>query len=406
MKTLSSLSSQGLATVYVAGASLLLTLFLARQFGPDTFGRYSYIVTVASLWAILQDGGFRILLFREGTQSSQPIPKEKQFPMAFGHLVWVTLAGLTLTFVWPMQDSRALSLAVVAFGLGTLGNFISGHLKGEGRFHHEAVWRVLYRSGSIAGIVCLLSVFSAEPHWVFLGWIMGYALCLLLQRYYPLMHLRWAKPEIRIYKSIAALLVIDIATLIYFKIDIVMLRHLMDEMNPVGYYAAASRLLEGVLFLLFPLANVYFRNLRLMANEPARFFTLLYKLIYASVATAAVLVVLGLIYGEPLFVLGFGDPFREGTGLLHWLLFSLLFMVPNLILTQAALAIEKDTHYALGAVLAALINVALNVFLIPQYGAKGAAVSTLITEGLLLCYIAAGLHSWRVRQAHANGESI
>ncbi len=404
MKTSASLGSQGLATVYVAGTSLLLTLFLARQFGPETFGRYSYIVTVASLWAILQDGGFRILLFREGTQPSQPVPKQTLFDMATGHLMLLTLTGLALVAFAPMQDKVSLTLSVLAFGFGTLGNLISGHLKGEGRFGAEALWRSLYRTGSILGILCFLFMFSAQPHWVFAGWISGYLVCLCWQSHYPLKRIRFAKPNIQVYRSVAALLIIDIATLIYFKIDIVMLRHLLDDLNPVGHYAAASRLLEGVLFILFPLANVYFRDLRLAAQHPAEFFILLRRLIRTAVLTAALLVLGGLLLGGPFFTLCFGTLYREGVDLLHWLLFSLLFMVPNLILTQAALAIEQDRFYALAAVLAALLNVILNFFLIPLHGAKGAVASTLLTEAVLLIIIAARLRSWRKR--HANGESF
>ena len=71
-----SLRVQWLATVYVAAVSMLITFFLARTLGPEIFGRYSYIITLAALFAILQDGGFRTLLFRELTSSSLPVKAE------------------------------------------------------------------------------------------------------------------------------------------------------------------------------------------------------------------------------------------------------------------------------------------------------------------------------------------
>ena len=50
----------------------------------------------------------------------------------------------------------------------------------------------------------------------------------------------------------------------------------------------------------------------------------------------------------------FGSDYRPGSQVITWLLVSLFFMIPNIVLTQAALAINRENHYALGAVSARL----------------------------------------------------
>ena len=62
-----SFSIQWLASAYGAAVSVLLTFLFARLLGPEIFGKYNYLLTLASLYAILQDGGFRTLIFRELT---------------------------------------------------------------------------------------------------------------------------------------------------------------------------------------------------------------------------------------------------------------------------------------------------------------------------------------------------
>ena len=62
-----SFSTQWLASAYVATISIILTFLFARLLGPEIFGIYNYLLTLASLFAILQDGGFRTLIFRELT---------------------------------------------------------------------------------------------------------------------------------------------------------------------------------------------------------------------------------------------------------------------------------------------------------------------------------------------------
>jgi len=401
-----SLSAQWLATVYVAGGSMLMTFFLARTFGPEIFGRYSYIITLAALFAILQDGGFRTILFREFTAPSLSLKTEKLLPRALGHLLMITGMGISVTLLLPVQDKGYLILAVSAFGLGTATNFISSVLKGKGDFNREAWWRVVVRSLTVVGILSFLFLISFQLEWIFIGWITGFLLALIFQRSVSLKNILIFKPNSQVYRSMAALLTIDIATLIYFKIDIVMLRHIGESINEVGFYAAASRILEGVIFILFPIASVFFRELRLHTNHPEKFVKLTAKLISFTGALCLFIVPLGILFGADIMKLCFGPDYQPGTPVMTWLVFSLFFMIPNIVLTQAALAINRENYYALGAVSAALLNITLNYFLIPVYGPRGAAIGTVFTEAFLLVFIGSGIVSWYLKRRKTEGDSL
>jgi len=400
-----SLSVQWLATVYVAAVSMLITFFLARALGPEIFGRYSYIITLAALFAILQDGGFRTLLFREFTSPSLPVKAEQLLPSALGHLLLVTGIGAVGIFLLPIQDQGYLALAFFAFGLGTAANFISSVLKGKGDFDREAGWRVIVRSLTALGVMSFLLLLSFQLQWIFIGWITGFLVAIIFQRLVALKNILIIKPGTQIYRSIAALLTIEIATLIYFKIDIVMLRHLGESLSEVGFYAAASRILEGVIFILLPLANVFFRELRLAANDPKSFIQLTVKLSCYAGGLTLVIVPLGILLGDDIIKLCFGSDYQPGSEVITWLLISLFFMIPNIVLTQAALAINRENHYAFCAVGAALLNIALNYWLIPTHGPTGAAVGTLITEAFLLVFIGSGIASWYLKGRKTESES-
>ena len=90
-----------------------------------------------------------------------------------------------------------------------------------------------------------------------------------------------------VYKSLGSLVIIDIATLIYFKIDIVMLRHLGSGLEEVGFYSAGSRLLEGLIFMHLPFATVLFREMR-MRSKPSkyRFIPYILKLFFFSICSS------------------------------------------------------------------------------------------------------------------------
>lgn len=86
-------------------------------------------------------------------------------------------------------------------------------------------------------------------------------------------------------------------------------------------------------------------------------------------------------------------PFFYGKGyekciLLFWILLpSCLFLAfANVIRTQYLLPHQMDIPYVISAFLGAFVNIILNFCLIPQYGALGAAVGTLIAEMVVCLY--------------------
>ena len=77
--------------------------------------------------------------------------------------------------------------------------------------------------------------------------------------------------------------------------------------------------------------------------------------------------------------------------MLPWLLAALIFILPNGVLTQAAIAQNIEHLYAVAAGAAALVNIGLNFVLIPRFGGLGAAWATIVTEAALMVVLVFGL---------------
>jgi len=127
-----SFSTQWLASAYGATVSILLTFLFARLLGPKIFGSYNYLLTLASLYAILQDGGFRTLIFRELTSSTFQEIKGSLIPISIGHNILVTITGILTLIILPLKDSFLLILAIFSFGLVTVTTFFRHNLKVKG----------------------------------------------------------------------------------------------------------------------------------------------------------------------------------------------------------------------------------------------------------------------------------
>jgi O-antigen/teichoic acid export membrane protein len=389
-----SFSTQWLASAYVATISIILTFLFARLLGPKIFGTYNYLLTLASLFAILQDGGFRTLIFRELTLPTFQETRGSLVPLSIGHNLLVTLAGVLMIFMLPLKDSLLLTLAIFSFGLVTITTFFSSQLKGEGMFAAEAQWRVLTRSIGALSVLVFIFNFTPSIQIILVGTIVGYSIALFLRPASCKLKFFFKKLSPNVYKSLGSLLIIDIATLIYFKIDIVMLRHLGSGLEEVGFYSAGSRLLEGLIFMHLPFATVLFREMRMRAIHPSRFIPYILKLFFFSTISPIVIIPTGWFFSKEILQLCYGESFMAASPLFNLLLISFLFMVLNLVLTQATLAINRENFYAKITCVAALANIGLNFYLIPAMGTKGAAIGTIITEGILMILIGAGIFLW------------
>jgi len=196
--------------------------------------------------------------------------------------------------------------------------------------------------------------------------------------------LRWPRINFSsdLFRDNMVFLTIDVATVFYFRSDIVLLEYYGHIEGDVGQYSAAYRILEGIILLATPVAQLSFRALRLKTDQQ-QFFRLLCFLLMIMLFTAILIIAMGMMWGSDLMVYVFGVQYKDAGALLPLLLFSVLFILPNYILTQGSIALNREKGYAKIVVGVAVLNVLLNMWLIPDFGATGAAWATIFAEGVL-----------------------
>ena len=371
----------------------MVSVLLARQLGVESFGNYSYILSLAGILFIIQDGGYRALLYRQNVDGSS----QELISKAIGYLLIVTLIiCLFLLFVQP-DNWLTILVAILCMSLVAVCGFISSLLNGLGNFKLDALWKIIIRSGTALFILGALFFYKGVTAMtIFLGW--GFALLIVL--IWPLSKgwLAWPKFNFgaSLFSSNIMFLTIEIATVLYFRSDIVLLEYFGNNEGDVGQYSAAYRILEGIILLATPLALISFRSLRLYSKNKKKFFNLFSILLILMFFVAIFIVLIGWLWGATLMLLFFGNEYLPAGTLLIWLLLSLLFIFPNYILTQGAIALNRERGYAKIVVIVALLNIILNIWLIPEFGAMGAALATIFAEGVLFMGLSWMLFSeWR-----------
>lgn len=394
--TVRQVASQGLAVIYGAGVMFFLMAFLARALGPSSWAIFLYVQAIASIFAILQDGGFQTLIFREKVFATdeEGLCANTLVSGYFSYVARVSLLGAVVVLLSGTAFKMTFLLAFVYFALRCFTNIISSLLKGQGAFTREAVWRLQVNTFIAVPVVLLILWGSPSPDKIFLGFIIGQMLLLATKKGRDF----FSRPKAavsfrRIWKTCFPFIVINGATIVYFKSDIVLLKHFQADLNIVGYYGAAFQFLEVVILAATPIVHLVFRQMRLSWLDREAFSRRLTISVTAALLIAFAGAGAGALFAPKIIVLIFGKAYHPAAGLLPLLLVTLIFLLPNFILTQGILALNGERYYALAASLCAVFNVGLNFFLIPLYSAKGAAVSTVATE-VLLTLLAGG---WLIR---------
>jgi PST family polysaccharide transporter len=184
---------------------------------------------------------------------------------------------------------------------------------------------------------------------------------------------------------------------LYMRIDMVMLRHLAGE-NATGVYAAAVRLSELWYFVPGALAASLLPGLlrRQAENETAyrqalaRYYDLSAMLAYTAAGATC-------LFAGPLVRLAYGAEFLEAIAVLRWHAWAVVFVFMGVARSQYLVNAGRTGFHLMSTLAGAVLNVLLNLWLIPTHGPLGAAWATLGAYGL-----AAWGASWLHPQIRAN----
>ncbi len=175
---------------------------------------------------------------------------------------------------------------------------------------------------------------------------------------------------------------------VYFRVDSYMLAVLMGN-EEAGYYGAAYRLIEGLLFapesVLIVFTPLLVRALRSSGDhlgataiadpETVRQVSALQVAVAGPVATGLMLEAAWLIDKM------YGASFEPSTQILFWISPAFIFMSVNFLAGGLLTASYMQRSLLVISGVAAIGNVLLNLWMIPAFGAMGAVASTVATEG-------------------------
>ncbi len=368
--------------------SVLLMLVLARKLGTEGIGRYVLAYSLLELFNTIGPLGLYAVITREGSRNRPELEKMLANAMTMGSLVSVVLILVMVVtskiLGYDEQTQHVLLILSLAILPCTMGHFLEGASVAIEKMNFIAYSTLLEYAIKVGfGVALLFSGYGLEA--VMIVAVVGRFAAAALNALYlrsENIRVRFGFDREMIWKLLKlcpAFLFIGIFATLYWRIDILMLSR-MRPMEDVGLYGAAYRLFNFALLVPASLAlALYPQMTRLFRHDPERLVKLgRIALRYLFALTLPIAVALTFI-GKDALTLLFGVDFQPASitvAVLAWALVPYGVARYNGYLLFAA---DRQNVDLVINIIMSLLNIVMNLMLIPRYGYLGAAIATLVS---------------------------
>jgi O-antigen/teichoic acid export membrane protein len=404
-------------------------VILLRYLGVGRFGRYGTVLALVGIVYGVSEAGLTATGSRELSLCTTDSQRREVLAHILGLRIVITGVGLGAAVVFALVAGYATDLVIgtVLAGIGvffaSLQSAMLLPLIVEMRNAAVALTEVL-RQGTLAACFALLALVGAGLVPFFAVQIVV-GLVLLAATPLMLRGRRLVRPQLtpaRTRALIGVALPVAIATvlgILYLRILVVMMSLLSSSAHQVGYYVASTRLVELVGGIPFFVVSVVLPVVTVAARDDHE------RLVYMTARVADVMMIAGVLIAlllwalaTPLIELLGGAQYKPAVPALQIQCFAAVTFFLTAAWQPALLAMNRIRSFSVAMIVGVTALVASALVLIPEFQAKGAAVSAVVGD-VALCvsvYVAvrrAGPGEWldfgtagRVAVAAAAGVAV
>jgi O-antigen/teichoic acid export membrane protein len=397
-------------TIWLTGGTILsrtvralMIIYAARVLGTEGYGIFSYALSLAAFFTIFSDIGLSGLLTRELVK--KPNETQRYTSTTFYIKLVITSLGVLFTlFAAPLFikiDAARPLLPIVAFLLAfdSLRGFTFSITRSKNRMEIESMLSV----ATDMLITCLgfAALFLLPtPKWLSIAYTAGSGLGLLIAF---VVIRKWAGDFIKgfdrtlikpILSSAWPFAVMGLLGGLMINIDTIIIGWFRSA-GELGLYAAAQRPI--LLFYIVPslISASIFPIISKFAHEGDHDRTkrVIEQTIVGALAIGIPLIVGGILLGQPFMQFVFGSAYIYATLTFQLLLLTIVPVFAGMIIGNAIFAYDKQKIFLISVGSGAIVNVILDLILIPAYGIAGSAVATIIAQ-----LIANGYVWWKFKE--------
>ncbi|WP_318357955.1 flippase [Enterobacter sp.] len=402
---------QLLEKVIRLSVTVIVSALLARYLGPDGFGQYNFINALISIALVVTSLGFNRILVRDSTSCKNENEHITLVTTAFYLRVIAAISAfIVISLFFIFSDAAngyiyAISLASIIF---VSFDVIDYHLQGQSIFKVATSCRIISFLTASALRAWLVYI-NADISYFYATILVEYAVAGILilivtrSKYNKIVRIDSSKFSLEkakiLLKESWPEIIAGFGAILFMKMDQIMLQYMQGPAS-VGIYSAATRISEAWYFLPTAIVAATFPVFMRKHNKNSADQSVLLKdvghiisiLVWLSIFAAIAVN----IVGSALINLVFGIQYIESAIILKLHIWAGIFLCMG-IASGSWLVAQKKLKLNLYRNMAGLIvNFILNIFLIPRYGASGAAIATI--AGLAMAFLIFDLFNKELRK--------
>lgn len=369
------------------------TILMARYLGVSDYGIIGFAIAFSGILSIIVDCGISTHIVRHIATDRNTAPKYLGNALPLKSVFACLTFAITLIILMVMGADETTIFVTLLFTLEMVFKSFIGLLNGSFQAFEEGKYQGI--GNTLASV--LLLAFILITIFTDLG-IYGISIAYVLSNLLVLIYEYWALkkhialPKFEFDKSFCKEITIlslpfaatGILYSIYYSIDIVMLTNIVGNYAS-GIYSATYKLIsvltlfQGVYgAVIFPVMSKYFKNdknILVVSFEKSVKYLTLVTLPFAVGTMFYSLDIIQLFYGAEY------DPSASVLSILMWTVCLLFINSACITLLNAS---HKEFTVTKIYLIAAIFNVGLNLLIIPYFSYDGAAVTTVLSDSLIL----------------------
>lgn len=370
-------------------AALIVGVWVARYLGPEKFGLFSYALAFSALFGGIAKLGLDGILVRE--LNNHPEKRDTYLGTAFwlkviGAFIVIVIIAAILPFT---SNDTATNTFIFIIAVGYI-------------FHSFEVVEFYFQSQVKAKVVTICKViqlilssiikiylvliqaelisFVLVAAFDALSLAVSYFIAYTLQKnsvFYKYFELSIAK---KLLKDSWPLIFSTIVIMVYMRIDQIMIKEMLGQYQ-VGIYSAALRLSEAFYFMPMLITASLFPAILNSRKMSEALYKKRLQQLYTLMVWFAVAIALPMTFlADWLITFLFGEAYQEAGQVLMIHIWASIFVFLGVAFGKYLIAENLTKTAFKRTLLGAVINVLLNLWIIPIYGVAGAALATLSAQ--------------------------
>lgn len=368
-------------------------IFLAHSLPVDLYGRYNFVNSFIAIFSFLPDLGIGIVVIREIAKNKKQAADYLGTSFILnGFLAFITFVLMffvAFVFNYPPETKILISIASLTLLISTIRSVAIFFFDGVEKMHYSATFNtlntVIMMVGGAIGYLILSNLLG-----VFVGMLIGTVISTILN--WGILLKKFITPVISInihlikhlFSEGLPLGLAAFASLIYTRIDSIMLGQMLDERS-VGIYNSATPFVFSFIQLLnVPFVVAVYPVLSRLVQERKRFNRAIYKSLFVIVAWSFPVSIFIAFFAPFIIPFVFGAKYKEAIPVLQIIIFSVPFASLSAFLYKVLIVLKKQYVYLYVSILGAVVNIVSNIFMIPKFYILGASFSLVLTQIFLL----------------------